>query len=218
MNAVLDRPGLFIVFEGVEGAGKSTQVRWLADRLRGRGVECRVVREPGGTEVGERIRETVLDPALGLEDETELLLMLAARAEFVRKIVEPALAAGEVVLADRYELSTLAYQGLGRGLDLERVRELNGFATGGLTPDATVLLLVDPEVGVARRGEDPGDRMELEGDDFHRRVATAYRQLARTEPGVIAVPGEAPVEVVAGRVESALAARWPDLFRSREGG
>jgi dTMP kinase len=214
---VPDRRGLFVVFEGVEGAGKSTQVQGLADRLRRRGVECRVVREPGGTEVGERIRETVLDPALGLEDETELLLMLAARAEFVRKIVEPALARGEVVLADRYELSTLAYQGLGRGLDLERVRKLNGFATGGLRPDATVLLLVDPEVGVARRGEAPGDRMELEGDDFHRRVADAYRQLARTEPGVIPVEGEASVEVVAQRIDSALAARWPDLFRSREG-
>lgn len=214
-----DARGLFIVFEGVEGAGKSTQLRRLADRLDRSGEACRVVREPGGTDVGERIRETVLDPDLGVEAETELLLMLAARAEFVRKIVQPALARGEIVLADRYELSTFAYQGLARGLGLERVRELNRFATGGLTPDATVLLLLDPSLGAARRGEASGDRMELEGEDFHRRVGDAYRKLARTEPGVVPVDGDAPVEAVAQRIHAALASRWPDRFgRAAEDG
>lgn len=207
-----DDRGLFIVFEGVEGAGKSTQLRRLASRLEQSGTAYRRVREPGGTEVGERIRETVLDPALDVEVETELLLMLAARAEFVRKIVRPALARGEVVLADRYQLSTFAYQGLARELGLERVRALNRFATGGLAPDATVLLLVDPSVGIARRGARPGDRMEREGDDFHRRVGEAYRELARTEPDVVPVDGEAPVEAVGERIEAALAARWPELF------
>ena len=133
------RAGLFIVFEGVEGAGKTTHLRRLSRRLDRLGIAHIVVREPGGTPVGERIRDIVLDPGSELFPETELLLLLAARAEFVRRVVEPALARGELVLGDRYELSTFAYQGVAREIGLEVAREINEFATSGLRPDGTVL-------------------------------------------------------------------------------
>jgi len=204
--------GLFLVFEGVEGAGKTTQLRRMASRLEAAGTPVRAVREPGGTPVGEAIRAVVLDPGLEPTPEAELLLMLAARAEFVRRVVEPALASGQIVLADRYELSTLAYQGLARGLGLERVRELNAFATGGLRPDATLLLSVDAEEAVRRReGADP-DRMEREGAPFHERVAAAYRRLAAEEADVIEIAGTGRPEEVERRIWEALAARWPRRF------
>lgn len=208
---------LFLVFEGMEGAGKSTQIRRVASRLEERGVPFTVVREPGSTPAGERIREVVLDAGLDLEPETELLLMLAARAEFVRKEVEPGLARGDVVLADRYELSSFAYQGLARDLGLERVRELNRFATGGRRPDATILLLVSPSESLRRRDGEAADRMEGEGEAFHRAVARAYRKLAREEAGVIAVDADGPEEDVEERVLGALASRWPDVFGSPTG-
>lgn len=208
--------GLFVAFEGVEGAGKSTQASRLAARLARLEVPHRLVREPGGTSVGERVREIVLDPGLSLEPETELLLMLAARAEFVRRLVEPALARGEVVVADRYELSTLAYQGLARGLGLEEVRRLNRFATGGTKADAVVLLVVDPEEGRRRAGP-AGDRMEGEGEAFHARVDRAYRRLAEEEPEVLAVDGSGDVEEVEARVWESLAGRWPSVFARPEG-
>ena len=204
--------GLFLVFEGVEASGKSTQARRLADRLEAAGVEHRLVREPGGTEAGERIREVVLDPDLALDPRTELLLMLAARAEFVRRSVRPALKAGEVVLADRYELSTFAYQGLARGLGLERVRRLNRFATGGLRPDATLVLMVDPEEARARRSDASPDRMEGEGADFHAAVDRAYRRLARQEEGAVAVNASGSPDEVEVRIRTAVAERWPDLL------
>lgn len=204
--------GLFVVLEGIEGSGKSTQVARLARRLEARGVEHTVLREPGGTEAGERIRSVVLDPELEVAPETELLLILAARAEFVRRRVEPALARGEVVLADRYELSTFAYQGLARDLGLERVRKMNRFATGGLEPDVTLVLLVDPDEGRRRRADLPADRMEGEGEAFHDAVARAYERLAREEPGVVAVDGSGPPEAVEERVMEVLSSRWPSVF------
>ena len=204
--------GLFLVLEGVEGSGKTTQADRLARRLQAREVEHTVVREPGGTDAGERIREVVLDPDLEVAPETELLLILAARAEIVRRRVEPALARGEVVLADRYELSTFAYQGIARGLGLEEVRALNRFATGGRRPDATLVLLVDPEESRRRRTELPPDRMEGEGDAFHGAVARAYERLAREEPGAVAVDGSGTPEEVEGRLLEVLSARWPSIF------
>lgn len=170
------------------------------------------MREPGGTEAGERIRSVVLAPELEVAAETELLLLLAARAEFVRRRVEPALARGEVVLADRYELSTFAYQGMARGLGLERVRSLNRFATGGRRPDATLVLLVDPEEGRRRRGDRPADRMEREDDAFHAEVARAYERLAREEPGAVAVDGSGSPDEVERRIVERLADRWPSVF------
>jgi len=202
----------FIVFEGIEGAGKSTQLAGVARALSTAGVPHLAVREPGGTPVGERIRSVVLDPELDPAPETELLLMLAARAEFVRRIVGPALERGQIVLADRYELSTFAYQGMARGLGLERTRALNRFATGGLEPDLTLLFVLDPAVARGRVDPERADRMERAGDTFHRAVESAYRQLARDLPGVVEVPADGPPEEVGQRVWGLLAGLWPERF------
>lgn len=206
---------------GVEGAGKSTHLELLGRHLEERGVPHRIVREPGGTEAGERIRRVVLDAALEVGPRTELLLMLAARAEFVDRLVRPALRRGEVVLADRYEMSTFAYQGVARGIGLDRVRELNEFATGGLKPDALVLLDVSAETGRRRKaGDAERDRMEREDEDFHRAVAGAYRRLAEEIPeglasssdGLIRVPAEDGRDEVHRRIRAALHRRWPETF------
>lgn len=211
-NSAPGREGLFLVFEGVEGAGKSTHAARLARYLDERGVPSRLVREPGGTEAGERIRDIVLNPVIDLTAETELLLMLAARAQFVREVVRPALSRGEVVLADRYELSTFAYQGLARGLGLDDVRPLNRFATGGLAPDLTLLLMIDLEESRRRRSGESPDRMEGEEGAFHDRVHRAYRRLAEEEEGVVSVDAHGSREDVAARILEELSGRWPDLF------
>jgi dTMP kinase len=207
--------GLFLAFEGVEGSGKSTQVGQLAEWLRGRGLEVEVAREPGSTPLGERVRSLVLDQTdLGVPARSELFLMLAARAAFVEQVVRPALAGGRVVIADRFELSTLAYQGAGRGLPVEEVVRCNRFATGGLEPDATLLLDLPPEEG-ARRQADAGkrlDRVEREEADFHRRVAWGYRELAGSIANVLRVDARGSVDQVRGRVLEALAARYPETF------
>lgn len=205
------RTGLFIVFEGVEGAGKTTHLRRLSRRLDQLGVAHVVVREPGGTPAGERIRDIILDPGSELFSETELLLLLAARAEFVRRVVQPALERGELVLGDRYELSTLAYQGSARGIGVDRVREINAFATAGLKPDGTVLLRIDPESGRGRK-TDAADRMERESAAFHDMVAAAYGELAATEPGVITIDSGGSPEAVHHRIWEELADRWPGRF------
>lgn len=210
----------------MEGAGKSTHLELLGEHLTGRDVPHRIVREPGGTEAGERIRRVVLDAALEVTPRTELLLMLAARAEFVDRLVRPALERGQVVLADRYEMSTFAYQGVGRGIGLETVRALNDFATDGLKPDALVLLEVSAETGRRRKaGEVERDRMEREDDDFHHAVAGAYRRLAEEHPewlarssdGLIRVPAEAGREEVHRRIRTALHGRWPETFGTPAG-
>ena len=196
------------MFEGVEGSGKSTHVRLLSERLLSSDIPHRLAREPGGTASAERIREVVLDPALDVGPVAELLLILAARAEFVRDVVEPALAGGEIVIADRYELSTYAYQGIARGLGLERVRQLNAIATGGLTPDLVLLLEIDSATGLQRK-ETEADRMEREDAAFHEAVEAAYRQLAESEPNVIRIDTSRACEQVADEIDATLAARWP---------
>jgi dTMP kinase len=204
--------GLFLAFEGVEGSGKTTQVRLLAEHLRARGLDVVTAREPGSTPLGERVRETVLmDVSLAVPARSELFLMLAARAAFVDQVVRPAVERGAVVIADRFELSTLAYQGAGRGLELDRVRECNRFATAGLAPDATLLLDLDPEEGARRQraeGKDP-DRLEREDPGFHLRVARGYRELADRVQGVLTVDAVGSPEQVHGRVLAALAGRFP---------
>ena len=211
-----DRSGLFIALEGVEGAGKSTQVRLLEGWLRGRGLDPLVTREPGGTSVGEQARRILLESER-VSAETELLLMLAARATLVADVIRPALEAGRVVVTDRFELSTLAYQAHGRELPLAEVAAMNRFATGGLAPDLTVVLDVDAEVGAARRGGVGRDRIERAGDAFHRRVAEAYRLLAEGGDRIVMVDGASAQDVVHERVVTVLRARFPETFPEAAG-
>ena len=208
---------MFLVFEGVEGSGKSTQARLLAEWLTGAGIPNVLTREPGGTQVGEEIRRALLHGG-DIPARTELLLMVAARAAFVAQVVRPALERGDLVIADRYELSSLAYQGYGRGLHLEDVRSVNAFATGGLRPDLTILLEVEPEEGAARRRRAGAvaDRIESAGDEFHRTVAGAYRLLSETEEDVAVVAGGASPEAVQARIRALLRDRFPETFPSAE--
>lgn len=207
---------LFIAFEGIEGSGKSTQITLVAGALRELGIDPVVTREPGGTAAGEAIRAVALDAGLRLDPVAELLLMLAARSAFVGEVVRPALAAGRVVLTDRYQLSTFAYQGGGRGLTLERVKELNELATGGLHPDLSLVLDIEPEEGLRRRGPSR-DRIEGEDVAFHRRVAQAYRELARSEPDVALIEAHAEIDKVFAAIWATLSARFPETFPPRMG-
>lgn len=218
MGAAGGSHGVFIALEGVEGSGKSTQTRLLAEWLAARDIPHVVTREPGGTDVGERARRILLE-ADAVEPRAELLLMLAARAALVEAVVRPALEAGAVVVTDRWALSTLAYQGHGRGLPLSEVAAMNAFATGGLAPDLTVVLDVDLEVGVARLAERGGeaDRFEREGRVFHERVAGGYHALVTSEPGVVAVDGGDSPAAVHAAVLGALADRFPETFHVAAG-
>jgi len=176
--------GKLITIEGLDGAGKTTLAVGLADALRRQGVEAQVLREPGGVRVAELIRDLVKAPDLAVGARSEALLYAAARAQLVDEALQPLLARGVCVLLDRFVDSSLAYQGAGRGLGLAAVREINDFATGGLTPDLTLLLIVDSALGRERsvgRGTPP-DRLELEPDAFFSRIADAYRELADAQP------------------------------------
>jgi dTMP kinase len=182
-----ERRGLFITFEGVEGCGKSTQATALFERLRAAGVRVILSREPGGTPVGERCREILLDIGnAGMQPATELFLYLASRAEHVARVILPRLEAGEVVISDRFGDASVAYQGGGRGLGSETVEALNQVATSGVKPDVTFLMDLDPEEGLERlvsgRGEDARDRIESEVLDFHSSVREAYLRSAEREP------------------------------------
>ena len=182
-------PMPLITIEGLDGAGKTTVVGALADALRERGRDAVVLREPGGVELSERIRALVKDPGLDVQPRTEALLYAAARAQLVAERLEPLLAAGHFVLLDRFVDSSLAYQGAGRGLGVEEVRALNLFATGGLTPDRTLLLRIDARAGLARaerRGE-AADRFEREEAAFFEAIGAAYEALAAAEPERFAV-------------------------------
>jgi len=176
--------GRFISLEGGEGAGKSTLLRGLEAHLRAQGVDLVVTREPGGTAVGEAVRGVVLDAANNeLCAESELLLMFASRAQLVRQVIEPALAAGEWVLCDRFTDASYAYQGGGRGQPAERIAELERWAAAGLKPDATLLLDLPVSTGRARAaGRGEADRIEVEGDAFFERVRGMYRARAAAEP------------------------------------
>lgn len=197
--------GVLLTFEGGEGCGKSTQARILGQRLTAAGVAARVLREPGGTRVGEAIRDILLDPASeGLDARAELLLYEAARAQHVAEVIEPALAVGEVVVCDRFYDSSTAYQGYARGLPLDEVRALNHAATGGLVPDLTIVIDVDPQAALTRAIDASGsaDRLEAEDSAFHERVRRGYLAIAREEPErVVVVPGDGSVEEIANRVE-----------------
>jgi len=187
----MNKGGKFITIEGVEGSGKTTQATLLSDYLRKQAIDVVETREPGGTEAGEKIRQILLSPTLStLTVITELLLFLAARAQQVADVIAPALKSGKWVVCDRFSDATLAYQGHGRGIDINTIRIINDFATGGLKPDLTILLDLDVEIGIRRAvrakrefaESGNGDRMERENKDFHRRVREGYLELAGSEP------------------------------------
>ena len=212
------RAGVFIVLEGVEGCGKSTQARLLGEWLKAAGVPHVLTREPGGTSVGEEIRRALLH-GVDMPARTELLLMLAARSALVEQVVRPALQEGQVVIADRFELSTFAYQGYGRGLPLDEVRAANAVATGGLQPDLTIVLEVPLEEAVARRERTgaAADRIENAGDDFHQSVARAYRLLSEQDAGVIAVAARAGPGAVHQAIQRLLSSHFPETFPQAQG-
>ncbi len=205
--------GFFLVVEGPEGAGKSTLSLGLVERMRELGLDPVSVREPGGTPAAEAVRAAFLDPANRFAPHTELLYICAARAHLVQEIIRPALESGRPVVCDRYELSTLAYQGAGRGLDLNTVSLVNRVATEGLRPHLTLVLDIPPEVGLARQrvGEKDHDRLEREDVDFHRRVAAAY--LAATGDGVRHLSAVASPAAVLEAAWAEVVAAAPATFR-----
>src|SRR5256885_4827739 len=170
---------MFISFEGIDGSGKTTQAKLLADAL---GREAVLVREPGGTETGERVREVLKDPALDLDPLAELLLFCAARAELVAQVIGPARERGQDLVCDRFSDSSVAYQGVARGLGVERVEEICDLATGGVWPDLTILLRIDPDAAATRIGRRKADRFEGEGIELQRLVAEGYDEGARRHP------------------------------------
>jgi dTMP kinase len=207
--------GLFLAFEGVEGSGKSTQATRLAEYLRARGTRVVHAREPGSTPLGERVRSLLLDEVgVHVPPLSELFLLLAARAAFVQDVVLPALRENAIVIADRFELSTLAYQGAGRGLPIEVIGEGNRWATGGLSPDLTLLLELPPEEGAhrQRQARKEPDRMEREADAFHLRVARGYADLAHRVEALVRIDARGSIGEVQEEIMAALSTRFPETF------
>lgn len=210
--------GLFITLEGVEGSGKTTQAAALADALRKEGRAVTVTHEPGGTRAGEAIRKIFLDPEVSLDVASELLLVLADRAQHVREKLRPIVEAGEIVISDRYSDSTAAYQGYGRGFDLVLLGQLNRLATAGLVPDLTIVLDCAADTGLARTRERVKgqahrfDRFESERMEFHRRVREGFLAIAKAEPDrVRVIDSEHPLAVVSGEILTAVR----ELIRAR---
>jgi len=203
---------MFITFEGPEGGGKTSQILALAQHLRTQKFEVVTTREPGGTEIGDKIRQILLNPAnAAMIPRTEILLFLASRAQLVEELIRPHLLQNRLVICDRFTDSTLAYQGYGRGVDLAQLRALNALATGGLEPDLTLLLDVDVEKGLRRRASDGGwNRLDANTLAFHRRVREGYAQLAAAHPQRWAhIDASRPWALVRDAVFEAVAQRLP---------
>lgn len=199
---------MFITLEGPDGSGKTTQVQPLADAIRTAGYDLVVTREPGGTEIGDQVRQVIMD--LGntkMFPQAEILLFQASRAQLVRQVILPALAAGQVVLCDRYADSTIAYQGYGHQTNLEELKQIIHFATGGLTPDLTVYLDIEAEAGLRRRsGEgEEWNRLDAYELDFHKRVREGYRQMIAAEPARwVTIDAGQPVAQVQAEMQTAV--------------
>ena len=207
--------GWFVVLEGVEGAGKSTQARMLGEWMEACGIPFTLTREPGGTEVGDAIRNVVQDRSeLTIPPETELLLYLAARAAFVKEVALPVLERGELLIADRFSLSTYAYQGYGRGLDLDEVRRMDRFASGGLAPDIYLVLDLPVEEGRARQraAGKRADRLEGSGEAFLEAVGRGYRELAGRDGRIRIVDALGTPLEVHNRVREILRRELPATF------
>lgn len=212
---------MLIVFEGPEGAGKSTQLRLMSEWLVARGRDVVALREPGGTILGDEIRRILLDPESDIVPSAEALLFMASRAQLVERVLRPAIGKGSIVLVDRFFLSTYAYQGAGRGISSDNLVAANAMATAGLTPDLTVLLDLPTEEGLARVARRGGhDRIERATDAFHRRVTAEFRrfttpewQRQHPECGPIAVVDARDSEgEVFARIHEVLRSRWPASF------
>ena len=202
---------MFITLEGPEGSGKTSQTAQLADFLSQLGHEILTVREPGGSDIGEQIRGVIMAMKnTAMNPRTEILLFLASRAQFVEEIVRPALNAGKWVLCDRYADSTLAYQGYGHQVDLDVLRQLLKFATGGLTPDLTLLLDIETRVGLARKRKAGGEwnRLDAYPPEFHQRVRQGYLELAQQEPQRwVVIDAGQPAEMVQSAMRQAILTR-----------
>ncbi len=192
--------GLFVVLEGPDKSGKSTQARLLADALRGRGKTVLHTREPGGTSVAEGVRRILLDPKLTIDPLTELFLYEASRAQHTAEKIRPALEKGEVVVCERFTMSTTAYQGVARGLGLKVTGALNDFATGGLAPDLTILLDVPVTAFDERDTKRKLDRLERENAEFRRKVRDGYLKAAKADKNALVLDGRLPVDVLQQKI------------------
>lgn len=200
--------GLFISMEGPDGSGKTMQMDMLEKDLRQRGLDVLRSREPGGTAISEKIRDMLLDPAnTEMSSRTEALLYAASRAQHVEQVLKPALDGGKIVLCDRYVDSSLVYQGIGRGLGIPAIEEINAFATGGLQPDVTIVLQIDFEEGLRRKGRQNGslDRMEAQKEDFLRRIHDGFTHLKDLDPDrVFLIDGANPPDKVFREIQNVL--------------
>lgn len=202
--------GHFISFEGIDRSGKSTQAALLADSL---GDDALLVREPGGTQLSERARTILKDPAIPLAPRAEALLFAAARADLTTTVIGPAIEQGKIVIADRFIDSSLAYQGVARGLGIDAINKLNAWATEGLTPELTILIEIDAETA-RERGAEENDRFEDEGASFQQQVAAAYEQLAAADPDrIIRIDGARTPDAVSADVQRTIAERLGLVLR-----